>query len=342
MALIQTVTSLEGAVTSASRVVTPFDRETTAAEVIAGVDLAGKRAIVTGATSGIGVPTAAALASAGAEVTIAVRDTERGKQVAADIAAAYPDAPPVQVRYLDLGNRASINDFVAAWDGPLHILVNNAGVMALAERTLTPEGWEYQFAVNHLGHFALTTGLLGALRAAGNARVVVVSSDSHFHSKTATNFDDLDFSEREYRPFLAYAQSKVANILFAVEADRRWRADGIRVNALHPGAIRSGLQKHFQGDPKVPQAMKDRAASMPWRSAGQGAATTVLLAASPLVEGVGGRYFENCNESPVNDPNEPPAVPDSPGVAPYALDLADAARLWDVSAELVATPIASA
>lgn len=328
--------------TSPSPIVTPFDRESTAAEVIAGVDLTGKRAVVTGATSGIGVPTATALASAGAEVTIAVRDLERGQKVADDIAAAFPDALPVRVTYLDLSDRESINRFVADWHGPLHILVNNAGVMAIASRTLTPEGWEFQFATNHLGHFALTTGLHDALVAAGQARVVVVSSDSHFHSKAAIEFDDIHFANREYRPFLAYAQSKTANILFAVEADRRWSADGIRVNALHPGSIRSGLQKHFQNDPNVSQAMKDRAAGMPWRSAAQGAATSVLLAASPLVEGVGGRYFENNNESAVNDPNEPPVAVDAPGVAPYAVDPQDAARLWDVSTELIAAPIASA
>ena len=214
---------------------TPFGADTTAAEVIAGVDLSGRRAVVTGGASGIGVETARALAGAGAEVTIAVRNLEAGAETAADIGHG------VEVARLDLDDPASVAAFAAGWDGPLHILVNNAGVMA-APLTRTAQGWELQFATNHLGHFRLASGLRHALAAAGGARVVSVSSGAHLRSDVI--FDDLMFQHREYEPWSAYGQSKTANVLFAVEADRRWAGDGIRVNALHPGSIRTNLQRY--------------------------------------------------------------------------------------------------
>ena len=154
---------------------TPFGFESTAAEVAEGIDLTGKRAIVTGASSGIGVETARVLAAAGAGVTLAVRNREAGQRVAADITAATGNADVV-VAELDLARRETIAAFVAAWEEPLHLLVNNAGVMAIQELELSPEGYELQFATNHLGHFALTLGLHDALAADGNARIVSVSS----------------------------------------------------------------------------------------------------------------------------------------------------------------------
>ena len=197
--------------------------------MIAGVDLSGQRAIVTGGTSGIGVETARALAGAGAEVTLAVRDTAAGERVAATSAATC------RVAALDLTDLASVDDFVAAWHGPLDILVNNAGVMAMQDLTSSPSGHEMQFATNHLGHFALAIGLHDALVAAGGARIVSVSSSGHLRSPVM--FDDLDFAFRDYDPFAAYGQSKTANVLFAVEATRRWADDGIVANALMPGGI---------------------------------------------------------------------------------------------------------
>jgi len=152
-----------------TRITTPFGFQSTAAEVAAGIDLSGKRAIVTGAASGIGVETARALAGIGADVTLAVRNIEAGAQVAADISATTGNRN-IHVAKLDLADRASVAAFVAGWDGPLHVLVNNAGVMALPELQLTPDGWEMQFATNHMGHFALTIGLHDALAAAGGAR----------------------------------------------------------------------------------------------------------------------------------------------------------------------------
>jgi NAD(P)-dependent dehydrogenase (short-subunit alcohol dehydrogenase family) len=181
-------------------------RQIDAAEVVAGIDLSGRRAIVTGGASGIGIETARALAGAGAEVTVAVRNVEAGNRTAEDIAATTGNAR-VRVAPLDLADRASVASFVAAWDCPLHILVNNAGVMALPEMR-TPEGWEMQFATNHLGHFALATGLHRALTAAGGTRVVSVSSGGHLISPVV--FDDIHFRVRAYEPWPAYGQSKTA------------------------------------------------------------------------------------------------------------------------------------
>jgi NAD(P)-dependent dehydrogenase (short-subunit alcohol dehydrogenase family) len=303
------------------RITTPFTAESTAAEVAAGVDLTGKRAVVTGGASGIGVETARALAAAGADVTIAVRNAEAGRRTAAEIEAAT--GRPVHVGSLDLADQASAAAFAANWDGPLHMLVNNAGVMATPE-TRTPEGWELQFATNHLGHFTLTTGLHRALAAEG-ARVVVVASSAHLMSPVV--FEDIHYQGRPYEPWSAYGQSKTANILFAVEAAQRWAADGITVNALMPGSIATNLQRHVD-----PEELARLAASVPghrFKTVEQGAATSVLLAASPLVEGVTGRYFEDNDEALPNEGGL------RGGVAAYALDREAASRLWKVSEETV-------
>ncbi|MCF7551704.1 SDR family NAD(P)-dependent oxidoreductase [Pseudonocardia sp. WMMC193] len=301
-----------------SRFVGPFDRRTTAAEVVHGLDLGGRRAVVTGAASGIGLETARALAAAGACVTLAVRDVDAGAAAATALTAATGNEL-VSVAPLDLTDRTSIRAFVSTWDGPLHMLVNNAGVMA-TPLTRTAERWELQFATNHLGHFALTTGLFPALLAAGDARVVSVSSGAHL--RAPVDFDDVHFHGRPYDPWLAYAQSKTANVLFAVEANRRWSGDGIHVNAVMPGGIRTGLQRHL--DARELAAMDARAGDL-WKTAEQGAATSVLLAASPLVEGIGGRYFEDCAEA------LPATGVYGRGVAPYALNPEAAERLWDLS-----------
>jgi NAD(P)-dependent dehydrogenase (short-subunit alcohol dehydrogenase family) len=298
---------------------TPFGFRSTAAEVVAGIDLSGKRAIVTGASSGIGIETARALASAGAQVTLAVRNTDAGGVAAADIAATT-GRDDVAVQALEVTDPASVAAFAATWDGPVDILVNNAGVMMTPEQR-TPQGWELQFATNHLGHFALARALHGALTAAGAARIVVVSSTGHLYSPVV--FDDLHFRFRPYDPLLAYAQSKTAAILFAVGATARWAADGITANALNPGAIATNLQRHVGGK-LVTQPERQKTPE-------QGAATSVLLATWPDLEGIGGRYFNDCNEAPTVDHRHP----DAAGVATYALDPANADRLWDVSEELL-------
>lgn len=298
---------------------TPFGFSSTAAEVIAGVDLAGKVSVVTGASSGIGIDTAQTLAMAGAEVVLAVRNLEAGQSVAAQIRATAPTAK-VRVAHLDVSDLKSVAAFVAAWAGPLHILVNNAGVMAIPTLERTPQGWEMQFATNFLGHFALTVGLHDALVAAAGARVVSVSSSGNLFAPVL--FDDLHFNFIPYDPLVAYGQSKSACALLAVEATRRWSHQGIFANALNPGAIATNLQKHTGGLKTPPERRKSTA---------QGAATSVLLAASPLLEGIGGRYFEDCHEAPVVTMRPP----DYRGVAHYAVNPANAQRLWDVALHLI-------
>jgi NAD(P)-dependent dehydrogenase (short-subunit alcohol dehydrogenase family) len=301
-------------------ITTPFGFTSTAAEVAAGIDLTGRRVVVTGAASGIGVETARALATTGAEVTLAVRDTTAGKLVAHDITDSTGNTE-VRVAPLDLTDPESVRAFVAAWDGPLHVLVANAGVMATPER-YTPQGWELQFATNHLGHFALATGLHAAL-AAGAARIVVVSSSGHQRSPVV--FDDVNFAFRPYDPWLAYGQSKTANVLFAVGATRRWAGDGITANALMPGAIHTNLQRHSGGSGTVaPELVK---------TTEQGAATSVLLATSPLLDGIGGRYFVDGDETGTVDRR----TGTFQGVARYAVDPDNAERLWNLSAALLAT-----
>jgi NAD(P)-dependent dehydrogenase (short-subunit alcohol dehydrogenase family) len=303
---------------------TPFNRHSTADDVIAGIDLTKHRAVVTGASSGIGAETARALASAGAEVTLAVRNVEAGHRVAASITERTGNAK-VHVEPLELADRHSVEAFVKRWRGPLHILVNNAGVMAEPLQR-TDEGWEHQFATNHLGHFGLAVGLHDALAAGAPARVVALSSSGHFFSPVV--FDDLQFDRRPYDPWLAYGQSKTANVLFAVEATRRWGSEGITANAVMPGGIRTDLQRHQTGPD---WAEIDR--TYDWKTVEEGAATSVLVASSALLAGIGGHYFEDCHQAEVVDP----AVGQETqrGVAAYALDPQAAIRLWDVSVDLL-------
>ncbi|MEW9530053.1 SDR family NAD(P)-dependent oxidoreductase [Microbispora sp. NPDC049125] len=299
---------------------TPFGFASTADDVLTGVDLSGSRALVTGASSGVGIETARALAAAGAAVVLGVRDVEAGRRTAARISESTGNQD-VSVGRLDLADLGSVHAFACAWEGPLHMLVNNAGIMALPELTRTPQGREMQFAVNFLGHFALTAGLRDALARAGGARVVSLSSNAHLHCPLV--FDDLDYRFRPYHPIGAYGESKTADVLLAVEVSRRWSGEGILANAVHPGAIATNLQKHTGGLRTPPERRKSPA---------QGAATSVLAAASPLLAGVGGRYFEDCNEAPVI---EEPAGMFGGGVAPFALDPANAERLWAIAADMV-------
>jgi NAD(P)-dependent dehydrogenase (short-subunit alcohol dehydrogenase family) len=266
-----------------------YGATTTAAEIVQDVDLHGRRAIVTGASSGIGVETARALASTGADVTLAVRNPEAGAKVADAIAEKLPPgARALQVAALDLADPASVASFVRAWTEPVHILVNNAGVMALPQLTRTAAGYEMQFATNHLGHFALTTGLHEWLATADGARVVSVASIGHLFSPVV--FDDLHYRYRPYDQWTSYGQSKSANVLFAVGAAQRWAADGIAVNALMPGNVAStALARHMGADDDLANFGETTALALPpVKTVEQGAATSVLLAASPDVDGVTG------------------------------------------------------
>jgi NAD(P)-dependent dehydrogenase (short-subunit alcohol dehydrogenase family) len=306
---------------SNERITTDFNATSTAADVIKGIELDGHRAIVTGGASGIGIETARALAGAGAEVTLAVRDLDAGARTARELTRDTGNER-VLVAKLDLADQESVAAFVADWSGPLDLLINNAGVMA-SPLSRTSQGWESQFATNHFGHFALATGLHDALAAAEGSRVVSLSSVAHLNS--GIDFDDIHFDRRDYDPALAYAQSKTANVLFAVEATKRWADEGITVNAVHPGAIlATSLTRHYD-----PQVLDDLVASgrYTFKTPEQGAATSILVATSPLLDGIGGRYFEDANEALPYDPNL-----EHRGVAAHALDPEAAARLWDVSA----------
>ena len=300
-------------------ITSPFGFASTAEEVTEGIDLHGKVAIVTGASSGFGIETARVLALRGADVTLAVRNLAAGTGIAEDIRATT-GSTTVRAAELDVSDLSSVRAFVANWSGPLHLLINNAGVMATPEER-TADGFELQFATNYLGHFALALGLHDALAADGGARVVTVSSSGHLLSPVV--FDDINFRFRQYDPLAAYGQSKTAAVLFGVGASTRWAADGITVNSVMPGAISTGLQKHTGGLKTPPEGRK---------SIEQGAATTLFVATSPLLEGVSGRYFEDNNEATV--------VYDGngwlSGVAFYALDQANADRLWEAALPLVA------
>ncbi|MFJ9351261.1 SDR family NAD(P)-dependent oxidoreductase [Streptomyces sp. NPDC101237] len=304
---------------------TPFPPRATAGEVIAGVDLTGRRAVVTGGASGLGAATVRALAAAGAEVTIATRRPRSADPVVEEL-AAVAGAGRVRAAALDLSDLASVDAFARAWRGPLDILVANAGIMALPALSLTPAGWEMQLATNYLGHFALATGLHAALRGSGSARIVVVSSGAH--RNVPFDFEDPHFARRPYDSWTAYGQSKSADVLLAVGA-RRWSADGITANALNPGYILTNLQRHLDDDTMRAFGVMDGDGNLTplpyYKTPEQGASTSVLLAASPLLNGVSGRYFEDNQEARVVEKDE-----DTPGgVAAHALAPEAADRLWE-------------
>ncbi|MCS5717760.1 SDR family NAD(P)-dependent oxidoreductase [Herbiconiux sp. CPCC 205763] len=305
------------------RITTPFDSRSTADEVSAGVDLTGKRTIVTGGASGIGIATTTTLARRGATITIAVRNVDVGRDVAQRIAAETGN-DKIDVRELELTEPDSVRRFIRNWNEPLHLLINNAGVMAIQDRSLA-QTWETQFATNHLGHFALATGLHDSLASANGARVVSVSSSAHLFSPVV--FDDINFNFRPYDPRLAYGQSKTAVILFGVGARLRWAHDGITVNTLNPGAIATPLQRHVGGTLATPEDQQ--------KTAEQGAATTLLLATSPLLDGISGRYFNDNQEAEVTDHRPEDLTIFSTKVANYALDEDNADRLWQISQSAV-------
>ncbi|NUR62784.1 MAG: SDR family NAD(P)-dependent oxidoreductase [Catenulispora sp.] len=301
-----------------------FTADSTAAEVIKGVDLTGRTAIVTGGSSGIGVETVRVLRKAGAHV---IAPSRTG------------DTP------LDLADPASIDAFAdrfLAAGRPLHLLITNAGVMA-TPFSHDARGTELQFAVNHLGHFRLTTRLWPALAAAGDARVVALSSRGHRYSPVV--FEDINFEHRAYEPFLAYGQSKTANALFAVELDRRGRDRGIRAFAVHPGAILdTALVRHLDDAALRAAGVVERDGRRVLdtgrrvKTVEQGAATTVWCATSRALDGSGGVYCEDCDISPVVTAEELAAsdgMLDLPGVLAYAVDQGAAARLWEISEQLM-------
>ena len=301
----------------------PFDAASTAADVIAGIDLTGKVAVVTGGHSGIGLETTRVLRAAGAEVVVPVRYPERA-------ATALAGVPGVEIERLDLADPGSVDAFAERFLGsgrPLHILVNSAGIMGVP-LSRDSRGYESHFATNHLGHYQLAVRLRPALLAARGARVVAVSAAAHRLSPMV--FDDPWFERRGYHPMLGYGQSKTANILLAVEGTKRWASDGILVNALMPGGIRTNLQRYVTDEELDRMRAQAGGGDVTWKTPQQGAATSVLLAASPLVDGISGRYFEDGNEA---EPHQPGT---RHGVAAYALDPEAAQHLWQVSETMLA------
>lgn len=316
----------------ADRITSPFGAFTPAAEVVAGKDLSGLAVIVTGGATGIGVETARALAGAGAAVTLAVRNLDAGRQAADSIGGQ----PPVAVEALDLTSLASVRAFAQRWgERPLHVLINNAGVMA-CPLAYTDDDLEMQVGTNHFGHFLLATLLTPALTKAAEAsgrasRVVSLSSIGHVRS--GVNFDDMHFRSRPYDKWESYGQSKSANSLFAVEYDRRFAEQGVRANAVMPGGIMTPLQRHLPIDEQRAMGWIDENGKVRdgFKTPEQGASTSVWAAVGDELEGAGGLYLENCAQ----------AVPYTPetrfvGVkAEHALDPAAAARLWAVSEDTV-------
>ncbi len=319
-----------------------FDGASTAAEVIQGIDLTGKTAIVTGGYAGIGLETTKVLCAAGATVIVPARDLEKASLALQGISG-------VQIAQLDLIDPASINAFAErflATGQPLHLIINNAGVMA-NPFTLDARGFESQFATNHLGHFQLVVRLWPALRRANGARVVALSSWGHRYSPVI--FDDLHFQHRAYDRWLAYGQSKTANVLFAVELDRRGREDGIRAFAVHPGSIvDTDLKRHMSMDELEKAGVFDQDGkaildpSRQLKTIAQGAATSIWCAVSPQLNGMGGVYCENGDISPVTTEEQARRNNDildrtaskAFGVLPYAIDPLAAERLWVLSEQL--------
>jgi NAD(P)-dependent dehydrogenase (short-subunit alcohol dehydrogenase family) len=328
--------------TPQARIGSSFSAATTTAHILRGIDLVGHVAIVTGGYSGIGVETVRALVSAGARVIVPARDVDRATAGLAGVGG-------VEIWPMDLLEPASIDAFATRFLDtglPLDMLINSAGIMAVPTLERDLRGHELHFATNHLGHFQLVQQLLPALRAAGKARVVSVSSFGHRYSPV--HFDDIDYTARAYDPWTGYGQSKTANILFAVELDAREKANGIRAFSLHPGSIAgTGLERHVPRQMLIDHGILDAAGnpirdpSRNLKSVEQGAATSLWCAVSAQLDGMGGVYCENCDIADLSDAGAiATTMADSMrpgGVRPYAVDPDAARRLWALSEEMIAT-----
>jgi NAD(P)-dependent dehydrogenase (short-subunit alcohol dehydrogenase family) len=305
-----------------------FGPRTTAAEVLQGIDLSGRLAVVTGGYSGLGLETVRALTGAGAQVVVPARRPEHARDAlaAAGIAA--------EVDALDLGDLDSVRGFATRFldtDRGIDILINNAAIMAAPETRVGP-GWEAQFATNHLGHFALTNLLWPALTAADGARVVALSSSGH--KLSAIRFGDLQF-DQGYEKWAAYGQAKTADSLFAVQLDALGQDVGVRAFAVHPGGILTPLQRHLTKEEMMDMGWIDADGNQletRFKTPEQGAATSTWAATSPRLDGLGGVYCEDCDIAAPTDVRGPDAR--TRGVDHHAIDREAAARLWEVSAQL--------
>lgn len=319
-----------------------FTASSTAEDVLAGIDLSGRSVLITGGHAGLGLETTRTLSRAGASVTVGSRDPERA-------AAALAGIERVEIGRLDLLEPASIDAFAARYidsGRPLHILINNAG-MPPGELVRDARDYEAQFATNHLGHFQLTLALLPSLRAAHGARVVSVTSGAQRFSDIL--WDDPNFRTTEYSPGLAYAQSKTANVLFAVELDRRWAADGIRGYAAHPGVVvGTGLNNAAGEEVHRAEGLIDESGrpvidpEHGKKTPQQGAATIVFAATSPLLTEIGGVYLKDNDISPLDDEPRPMSAVEPPSEAmSHSIDPRSAHRLWELSEQLLSSPMGS-
>ena len=315
-----------------------FGRTTEPQEVLDGIDLSGKVAIVTGGYSGLGVETVRGLAGAGAKVIVPARDREKATGNLADVKG------DVAIMDMDLADIASVRKFAAdfaAQHSRLDLLINNAGIMACPETRVGP-GWEQQFGVNHLGHFALAQALMPLLEKTASepgsdVRVVALSSTGHKLSDI--RWDDPHWHSGDYDKWQAYGQSKTANALFAVGMNKRLSQHGGRAFSVHPGGIATPLQRHLDieemvamGWMKEDGSLSDEAAKM-FKSVTQGASTTLWAATSPALKDRGGEYCEDCDVAEMANAENPSRYGK---VQPYAVDEDSAERLWAMSEEMVA------
>jgi NAD(P)-dependent dehydrogenase (short-subunit alcohol dehydrogenase family) len=302
-----------------------FGHSSTASEVLEGIDLTGKLAIVTGGYSGIGREAVRAFVGAGAQVIVPARRPEAARKELAGIDG-------VEVDELDLADLASVEAFAErflATGRSIDLVITNAGVMAAPETRVGP-GWELQFATNHLGHFALVNRLWPAIGKNGSSRVVALSSSGH--KRSGIRWDDVQF-EHGYDKWEAYGQAKTANALFALQLDALGAGEGVRAFSVHPGGILTPLQRHLPREEMMALGWVDADGNLlvsGFKSPEQGAATEVWAATSPALDGLGGVFCEDCD---IAGPAETAVSPAS-GVADHATDPEEAARLWALSAEL--------
>jgi NAD(P)-dependent dehydrogenase (short-subunit alcohol dehydrogenase family) len=314
-----------------------FGATSTTDDVLSGVDLAGKRVLVTGVSAGLGVETARVLAAHGAQVVGAARDLEKARAATEVVRADAANGGGLELVALDLASLASVRACASALvaDGrPFDVVIANAGVMA-APFGRTVDGFETQFGTNHLGHFVLINRIAPLIKSGG--RVVIVASSGH--RMAPFSLDDLNFESKPYEPWTAYAQSKTSNILFAVELDRRLGERGIRATSLHPGGINTELGRHLDHGAiegmmaQINAALAAEGKSpFQWKTIPQGAATSVWAGFVAPADEVGGKYCENCHVAEVTDAEISPV---SEGVRSYALDAETAKALWVKSEEMV-------
>ena len=313
-----------------------FGAESTTDEVLEGISLSGKRVLVTGASAGLGVETARALAAHGADVVGAARDLEKARRATEEVrSVASAEGGSLELIELDLASLASVRacaDALIADGQQFDVIIANAGVMACPKST-TEDGFETQFGTNHLGHFVLINRIASLLKPGG--RLVNLSSAGHRFADV--DLEDPNFEHTPYDEWQAYGRSKTANILFAVEFDRRHRAEGIRAAAVHPGAIHTELSRHLtpEATEKLVAAINETqkahgGAPFSYKSVPQGAATSIWAAAVSPAEQIGGRYCEDCHDADIQDGEGLRG-----GVRPYALDGERAKALWAKSEEFV-------